>query len=104
MPWLYLLAAGMCEVGWAVGLKYTNGFSRLGPSVFTVITMVVSFVFLAQALRHIPMGTAYAFWTGIGVVGTAILGVVLFAEPATFPRIGCIALIVTGIVGLKLTS
>jgi len=104
MAWFYLFIAGLCEIGWAIGLKYTDGFTRLVPSVLTIIGMIVSFVFLAQALRQIPLGTSYAIWTGIGAVGTAILGIFLFAEPASLPRIACIALIVAGIVGLKLTS
>ncbi|WP_237067866.1 quaternary ammonium compound efflux SMR transporter SugE [Microbulbifer guangxiensis] len=103
-PWLLLVIAGLLEVGWAVGLKYTDGFSRLLPSVLTVLTMIASFYFLAQALKVIPVGTGYAVWTGIGAVGTAILGIVLFAESTALPRLLCIGLIVAGIVGLKLTS
>lgn len=104
MPWIYLLIAAVFEIGWAIGLKTTNGFTRLWPTVFTVMALVASFVFLALAVRTIPIGTGYAIWTGIGAVGTAILGIVLFAEPATWPRLACIALIVTGLVGLKLVS
>ena len=104
MPWLILFVAGLFEVGWAIGLKYTHGFTRLWPSVFTVVAMAVSLFLLAQALRTLPIGTAYAVWTGIGAVGTAVLGIVLFSEPATALRLGCIALIVTGIVGLKFAS
>ena len=104
MPWLILFMAGLFEVGWAIGLKYTHGFTRLWPSVFTVLAMAVSLFLLAQALRTLPIGTAYAVWTGVGAVGTAVLGIVLFSEPATAMRLGCIALIVTGIVGLKFAS
>ncbi|MGB5626352.1 MAG: multidrug efflux SMR transporter, partial [Woeseiaceae bacterium] len=89
---------------WAVGLKYTDGFSKLWPSVFTLVTMAFSLYFLAQALRTIPLGTGYAVWTGIGAAGTAILGVILFAESAQLVRLLCIALIIGGIVGLKLSS
>jgi quaternary ammonium compound-resistance protein SugE len=102
--WLLLLAAGLLEVVWAIGLKYTEGFSRPLPSVITVIAMIASFWLLAMALKTIPVGTGYAVWTGIGAVGTAILGIVLFSEPATAARLACIALIVAGILGLKLFS
>ncbi|MGH6770793.1 MAG: quaternary ammonium compound efflux SMR transporter SugE [Xanthobacteraceae bacterium] len=104
MAWLYLLVAGLFEVAWAIGLKYTEGFSRLLPSLWTVGSMIVSLWFLALALKTLPVGTAYAVWTGIGAVGVAILGIVLFAEPATAARLGCIGLIVAGIVGLKLVT
>ena len=104
MAWLYLLIAGLFEVAWAIGLKYTDGFTRLLPSVWTVASMAVSLLFLGLALKTLPVGTAYAVWTGIGAVGVAILGIVLFAEPANALRLGCIALIVSGIVGLKLVS
>jgi quaternary ammonium compound-resistance protein SugE len=104
MSWLYLTIAGVLEVVWAIGLKYTEGFTRLTPSIITIAAMVASVWFLALALKTIPVGTGYAIWTGIGAVGTAILGIVLFAEPATAARIGCIALIVAGIFGLKLAS
>lgn len=100
--WLLLFAAGLLEVVWAVGLKYTEGFSRLLPSVVTVAAMIASVWLLALALKTIPVGTGYAVWTGIGAVGTAILGIVLFSEPATAARLACIALIVAGILGLKL--
>lgn len=103
-PWFFLVIAGLLEIGWAVGLKYTDGFSRPLPSLFTIATMVASFYFLAQALKVIPVGTGYAVWTGIGAVGTAILGIVLFAESTALPRLLCIGLIVAGIIGLKLTS
>jgi quaternary ammonium compound-resistance protein SugE len=104
MAWLYLLIAGLFEIGWAIGLKYTDGFSRLIPSLWTVGSMGVSFLFLSLALRSLPVGTAYAVWTGIGAVGVAILGIVLFAEPANALRLGCIGLIVAGIAGLKLAA
>jgi quaternary ammonium compound-resistance protein SugE len=102
MAWIYLIMAGLLEIGWAVGLKYTAGFSRLGPSVLTVVLMVASFGLLAQAMKVIPLGTAYAIWTGIGAVGTAIIGMMLFQESRDLLRIGCIVLIVAGVVGLKL--
>ena len=104
MAWLYLLVAGLMEVAWAVGLKYTEGFTRLWPSVWTAVALVLSMVLLAAALRTLPLGTAYAVWTGIGAVGTAALGVLLFGESASAARIACIGLIVVGLVGLKLTS
>lgn len=104
VAWVYLFLAGVCEVGWAVGLKYTDGFTRLWPSVATVACMIVSFAFLAQALRVLPIGTAYAIWTGIGAVGTALVGMVVFHEPKDVPRLVCLALIVCGIIGLKLTA
>jgi quaternary ammonium compound-resistance protein SugE len=104
LPWLYLLIAGLFEVGWAIGLKYTDGFSRLWPSLGTVAAMVISLAFLGLALKHLPVGTAYAVWTGIGAVGTVILGIALFGEPATVLRLGCVGLIVAGIVGLKLVA
>jgi quaternary ammonium compound-resistance protein SugE len=102
--WTYLIIAGLFETGWAVGLKYTHGFSRLWPSVGTVLAMIASFALLSSALKTIPVGTGYAVWTGIGAVGTAILGMVLFGEPRTGSRLVCIVLIVAGIVGLKLFS
>jgi len=104
MAWTYLFIAGVLEIVWAVGLKYTEGFTRLLPSAITVAAMIVSLVFLGLALKSIPVGTGYAVWTGIGAVGTAILGIVLFAEPATAARLGSIGLIVAGIVGLKLVT
>jgi quaternary ammonium compound-resistance protein SugE len=104
MAWTLLVIAGLFEVGWAIGLKYTEGFTRLWPSVWTVAAMIVSIVLLGLALKSIPVGTGYAVWTGIGAVGTAILGIALFGDPATAARVGCIALIVCGIVGLKLAS
>jgi quaternary ammonium compound-resistance protein SugE len=104
MSWLYLFVAGLLEVAWAVGLKYTEGFTRLGPSVLTVLAMIASFGMLGLALRTLPLGTAYAVWTGIGTVGTVILGIVLFQEPTDAPRIVCIALIVAGVAGLRFLS
>lgn len=103
-PWLTLGIAGAFEVVWAVGLKYTDGFSRLWPSVFTLVAMAISVYFLAVAIKTIPLGTGYAVWTGIGAAGTAILGIILFSESADTVRLLCIALIIAGIVGLKLTS
>ena len=104
MAWIYLFFAGIFEICWAVGLKYTHGFSRLWPSVWTIATMAISFGLLSAALKTLPIGTAYAIWTGIGAVGTAIFGIVWLAEPATAVRLACIGLIVAGIVGLKLAS
>ena len=102
--WIILFIAGLFEVGWAVGMKYTEGFTRLWPSVATVIGMAVSVILLGWSLRVLPLGTAYAVWTGIGAVGTAILGIVLFGESREALRLGCIVLIVAGIVGLKLLT
>jgi quaternary ammonium compound-resistance protein SugE len=102
--WIILLAAAVLEVGWAVGLKYTQGFTRLWPSAVTIAAMVASMYLLALAARSLPIGTAYAVWTGIGAVGTAILGIVLFDEPANVARVACIVLIVGGVVGLKVFS
>jgi len=104
MAWIHLFVAGILEIFWAINLKYTDGFSKLGPSVLTICGMIASFYFLAQALRTIPVGTAYAMWTGIGAAGTAILGIFLFGESAAPSRLACIGLIVGGIIGLKLTS
>jgi quaternary ammonium compound-resistance protein SugE len=101
MAWLMLVVAGLLEVGWAIGLKYTQGFTKPVPTILTLTAMVVSMGLLGLAVRHLPVGTAYAVWTGIGTVGTAILGIALFKEPATAMRITCITLIVAGIVGLK---
>jgi quaternary ammonium compound-resistance protein SugE len=99
MAWLVLLVAGLLEVGWAIGLKYTEGFTRLVPSVLTLVSMVGSVVLLGLALKTLPIGTAYAVWTGIGAVGTALLGIALFGEPATAARLACIGLIVAGLSG-----
>lgn len=104
MAWIVLFAAGLFEIGWAVGLKYTDGFTRVVPTALTVASMVVSLALLGLALRTLPLGTAYAMWTGVGTVGTAILGIWLFGESAAALRLACIGLIVAGIVGLKLVS
>ena len=104
MAWGILVVAGILEMGWAVGLKYTEGFTRLWPTVLTVLSMILSIGLLGLAVRTLPIGTAYAVWTGIGTLGTAILGVVLFREPATVARMVSIALIVAGIIGVKLSS
>lgn len=104
MAWVYLFIAGLFEIGWAVGLKYTNGFTKFWPSTITVIGMVLSFYFLSAAVKSIPIGTAYAIWTGIGAVGTAILGIFLFGESKELIRILFIFLIVVGIIGLKIFS
>lgn len=104
MAWLVLLLAGLFEIGWAIGLKWTDGFSRPLPSVVTTVSMIVSLVLLGLALKSLPLGTAYAVWTGIGTVGTALLGIWLFGEAATPARLLCIGLIVAGIAGLKLTT
>ena len=104
MNWLILVAAGLLEVVWAVGLKYTNGFTRLLPSAITLAAMAGSVFLLALAMRHLPLGTAYAVWTGIGTVGTAVVGMVVLGEPAGALRIASIGLIVAGIIGLKLVT
>jgi quaternary ammonium compound-resistance protein SugE len=104
MGWLYLLGAGIAEIGWAVGLKFTEGFTRPAPTVLTVCSMAVSLGLLGLALRELPLGTAYAIWTGIGTVGTVLLGILLFGEAATAIRLACVGLILAGIVGLKLAS
>ena len=102
MAWTLLFIAGLLETGWAIGLKYAEGFTRPVPSILTAISMVASVVLLGIAIRDLPVGTAYAVWTGIGAVGTAVLGMVLFGDPATTARLASIGLIVAGIVGLKL--
>ena len=104
MAWIVLVLAGVLEIGWAVGLKYTEGFSRLWPSVATIGAMVFSLLLLGLAVRTLPIGTAYAVWTGIGTVGTVLLGMALFGEPATPLRLAFIAMIVGGIIGLKLVT
>ncbi|HRL37006.1 MAG TPA: quaternary ammonium compound efflux SMR transporter SugE [Ottowia beijingensis] len=105
MSWILLFVAGLFEIGWAIGLKYTHGFTRLWPSVGTALSMLVSVVLLGGlAMRDLPVGTAYAVWTGIGAVGTVILGIALFNDPANAARLVCVGLIVAGILGLKLTS
>jgi Membrane transporters of cations and cationic drugs len=104
MAWILLVLAGLFEIGWAIGLKYSDGFTRLWPSVGTLAAMAVSVVLLALAAKTLPIGTAYAVWTGIGAVGAVILGIVLFGDPATWQRLACVALILIGIVGLKLAG
>ena len=104
MAWTYLTVAGLFEIGWAIGLKYTDGFTRLLPSLWTIASMILSIVLLGLALKTLPVGTAYAVWTGIGAVRTAALGIYLFAESATALRLICIGLILSGIIGLKLVT
>lgn len=104
MVWILLVLAGLFEVGWAIGLKYTEGFTRLWPTLGTVAAMAVSFGLLAQVLKTLPVGTAYAIWTGIGAVGTALIGMIVLGESASPARIACIGLIAAGIIGLKLFS
>jgi len=104
MPWFILFIAGLFEVVWAVGIKYTEGWTRFWPAVITVLAMVASFYFLSMALKSIPMGTAYAVWTGIGTIGTVIYGIVYFKEPTDVLRIVCILLIICGIVGLRMLA
>lgn len=104
MAWIYLLVAALFEMGWAISLKYTEGFSKLVPSVITIALVIASFVFLSIAVRDLPVGTAYAVWTGIGVVGVAIFGILVLKEPADLMRLGSISLIVVGAIGLRLTT
>lgn len=104
MAWIILFIAGILEIGWAIGLKYTDGFTKPVPTALTAACMIASVVLLGIAVRTLPLGTAYAVWTGIGTVGTVILGIVLFAEPATAIRLACIAMIIAGIAGLKLSA
>jgi quaternary ammonium compound-resistance protein SugE len=104
MAWFYLLIAGLFEVGWAISLKYTQGFTRFGPSIVTIALMTFSFALLSKALRTLPVSTAYTVWTGIGAVGTVVLGIVFFQEPIEFRRLACIGLIIAGVVGLRLVS
>ena len=104
MAWVILVFAGILEIAWAVGLKYTEGFTRLWPSVATLSAMAVSMALLGIAVRTLPLGTAYAVWTGIGTVGTVIVGILLFGESASFVRLLCVSMIVSGIVGLKLVT
>jgi quaternary ammonium compound-resistance protein SugE len=104
MHWVFLIIAGVFEVVWAIGIKYTDGFTKLWPSVWTIGAMLVSFYLLGQAVRTIPIGTGYAIWTGIGAAGTALVGMYLFNEPATAGRLACLVLIVSGIVGLKILA
>ena len=104
MSWLVLVIAGLFEVGWAIGLKYSDGFTRPWPTVATLAAMAVSLAFLGLAMRSLPVGTAYAVWTGIGTIGTVALGMLLFDEPATAPRLACVGLILAGIAGLKFSA
>ena len=104
VSWIILIIAGLFEVVWAIGMKYTEGFSRLIPSIYTLVAMFVSFGLLSIAIKTIPIGTAYAVWTGVGVVGSAILGILWFHEPATFFRLICIVFILCGVAGLKLAN
>ena len=104
MAWLILVLAGLFEVGWAIGLKYTHGFSRLWPTVGTVVAMLVSLALLGIAMKSLPVGTAYAVWVGVGAVGTVILGIILFGEPANPARLISVGLIIAGIIGLKLAT
>ena len=104
MAWVYLFIAGLLEIGWAVGLKYTEGFTKLAPSILTLVSMAGSMALLGLALRHLPLGTAYAIWTGIGTVGTAVAGMIMLGEPSGALRLMCIALIVAGIFVLKLLT
>lgn len=104
MAWTMLFVAGLLEIGWAIGLKYTDGFTKLVPSVLTIVSMIASVLLLGLSLKTLPVGSAYAVWTGIGSVGTAILGIWLLGDPATTMRIVCIGLIVAGIVGLKVVA
>ncbi|MBQ2219032.1 MAG: multidrug efflux SMR transporter [Firmicutes bacterium] len=104
MQWIMLLIAGSLEITWAVAMKYSEGFSKLGPSALTAVTYILSAVFLAMALKKLPLGTAYAMWTGMGIIGTTLLGVLLFKEPISFPQVVCILLIAGGIAGLKILA
>ena len=104
MAWIYLILAGICEIGWAYGLKYSEGFTKPVVSIVTVVVMILSFVLLSQAMKTLPLGTAYGIWTGIGAAGTAILGIVFLNEPRDLVRILCILMIVAGVVGLKIFS
>jgi quaternary ammonium compound-resistance protein SugE len=104
MAWFILFIAGLLEIGWAVGLKYTDGFTRLVPTVLTLASMIASMALLGLSLKTLPLGTAYAVWTGIGTVGAALLGIALFGDPATVGRLACVGLIVAGILGLKMLS
>ena len=104
MPWIILVLAGLFEIGWAIGLKYSDGFSRLWPSVYTVVAMAISLGLLGIAMKSLPVGTAYAIWVGVGAVGTVILGIVLFDEPVNALRIASVGLIIAGLIGLKLAT
>lgn len=102
--WIYLIIAGLLEICWAIGLKYTDGFTKLGPSVFTLTTLAGSMFLLAKAAQHIPIGTAYAIWVGIGAVGAGILGILIFKEPVSLARLGFMFLLIVSIIGLKFTA
>lgn len=104
MQWIFLFLAGILEMGWAIGLKFSDGFTRIVPSIFTILGMIFSFYFLSLSLKNLPLGTAYAIWTGIGTVGTVILGIIIFKEPISAARLICIGFILTGIIGLKIVS
>ena len=104
MAWIILIIAGLFETGWAVGLKYTDGFTKLWPTLWTAVSLALSMGLLGWSLKTLPLGTAYAIWTGIGAVGTVIVGIILFKEPATIARLLCVGLIVAGMVGLKIFS
>jgi quaternary ammonium compound-resistance protein SugE len=104
VAWLILLVAGLFEVGWAVGLKYTEGFTRIGPTIFTIVALLLSMTLLALAMRSLPLSTSYAVWTGVGIIGTALFGFLVLKEPATLVRVVCIALIALGIAGLRLSA
>lgn len=104
MSWIILLIAGLFEIGWAIGLKYTQGFTLFWPTVFTVLSMIISLGLLGVALKQLPVGTAYAVWTGVGAIGTVICGILLFSEPTDWGRILSIVLIISGIIGLKLSA
>jgi quaternary ammonium compound-resistance protein SugE len=104
MAWALLIVAGILEIGWAIGMKYAEGFTRLWPSVWTIAGLTLSMILLAMAARSLPIGTAYAVWTGIGTAGTALLGIWLFREPATAVRLLCIGMIIAGVLGLKLAG
>lgn len=104
MAWFYLFIAGIAEIGWALGMKYTEGFTKPVPTILTLAVMAVSIFFLGLAVKQLPLGTAYAVWTGIGTIGTVVLGIWLFNEPSDIVRLGCIGLIVVGIIGLKIVS
>lgn len=104
MSWFILILAGLFEIAWATGLKFSDGFTILGPSIFTIVTMAISVYLLAVAVKKLPLGTAYAVWTGIGAIGTVVLGIIVFSEPATAMRLFFVGCILVGIIGLKVTS
>jgi quaternary ammonium compound-resistance protein SugE len=104
MPWVYLVIAGLLEIGWAIGLKFTDGWTKLWPSIITAVLMIISFGFLSLAMRSLPMGTSYAVWTGIGAVGTVVTGIIFFGEPRNPAQLISIALIIVGLIGLKLSA